>query len=138
MAEPRTRPTGASVSGFIDGVESERKREDSRMLVAMMERLTGEKAVMWGPSIIGFGTYTNPTKPPADWPMIGFSPRKASLTLYLAADAEGYDALIARLGKHSTSKACLYIKKLADIDLDVLEEMVSKSVAHMRANYPTQ
>ena len=98
----------------------------------MLEEVTGEPPVMWGPSIIGFGSYRGPT---GDWPIAGFSPRKANLVVYTMGFA-GQDALLARLGKHKTSVACLYINKLADVDLDVLRQIAETSVADTRARYP--
>lgn len=139
MAEPRTRPTDASVPAFIDAVEPAQKREDCRTLVAMMERLTGAKATMWGPSIVGFDSYTdrNAAKP-LDWPITGFSPRKANLTIYITPGFERHGALLERLGRHTTGKSCLYIKQLADVDLGVLEELIAESVALMRKIHPAE
>lgn len=140
MSELKTRPTDQNVSRFIDAVEPDQKRQDCWTIVEMMREITGAEPVMWGASIVGFGTYTsvNTTNKPADWPITGFSPRKANLTLYVMQGFSDHDAPLTRLGKHSTGKSCLYIKKLADIDLVVLKEIVSRSVAHMRATYPTR
>lgn len=140
MSELKTRPTDQKVSEFIDAVEPDQKRQDCWTIVEMMRGITGAEPIMWGPSIVGFGTYTyvNTTNKPADWPITGFSPRKANLTLYVMPGFSEYDDLMARLGKHSTGKSCLYIKKLTDIDLGVLEEIVRQSVEHMRATYPTR
>lgn len=140
MGELKTRPTDASVDAFIAAVEPATRREDCRTVAAMMERVTGFSPVMWGSSIVGFGAYTyvNTTKKPADWPITGFSPRKTSLTLYIMPGFDGHDGLMARLGKHTTGASCLYLKKLADIDIEVLEELISESVAHMRERYPTR
>ncbi|WP_404403751.1 DUF1801 domain-containing protein [Pelagibacterium halotolerans] len=139
MAEPKTRPTDQSVADILNAVEPEQKRKDSWTVLEMMERLTGEKARMWGHSIIGFGSYTyvNSTKKPAEWPLVGFSPRKTSLVLYIMAGFSAYDGLMARLGKHSIGKSCLYVTRLSDIDLDVLEDLVAQSVAYMREKYQT-
>ena len=133
-SEPKTRPTDASVDAFIAGVD-EKRQADCATIRGWMADATGEPAVMWGPSIIGFGTYlyTYASRPPTEWPLIGFSPRKNDLTLYLAPSAPGYDALLANLGKHKSSKACLYIKRLSDVDTDVLQEMIDLSVRHSRA-----
>lgn len=140
MAELKTRPTDQSVADFLGVVEPEQKRRDCWALVEMMRKATGAEPVMWGPSIVGFGAYTyvNTTNKPADWPITGFSPRKANLTLYIMPGFSRYDALLAKLGKYTTGKSCLYIKKLADVDLDVLEDLVTRSVQHMRATYPTK
>ena len=98
-----------------------------------MEEVTGEKAVMWGDSIVGFGTYhyVYASGREGDWPVTGFAPRKQALTLYIMSGFDQYDELLARLGKHSTGKSCLYIKRLSDVDVDVLRELVAESVAHM-------
>lgn len=130
--EPKTRPTGASVDEFLAGVD-EKRRDDCATIRTMMENATVEPAVMWGPSIIGFGTYVYnyASGKPLEWPLIGFSPRKNDLTLYLSPSAPGYDALLAKLGKHKTWKACLYIKRLSDVDVDVLKQLIERSVAHM-------
>lgn len=131
-AEPKTRPTDASVAEFIAAVDNPVRRADAEAICAMLEAVTGEKPVMWGPSIIGFGSYSGPT---GDWPVAGFSPRKAQSVIYVMG-FKGQDALLARLGKHKTSVACLYINKLADVDLGVLREIAEASVADTRARYP--
>lgn len=132
-SEPKTKPTDASVDDFITAVENPTRRADAETVRAMLEEVTGEKPVMWGPSIVGFGSYRGPT---GDWPITGFSPRKAQTVVYLMPGFEGQAELLARLGKHSIGASCLYIKKLADVDLGVLREMVEASVADMRARYP--
>lgn len=140
MSELKTRPTDQKVSQFIDAVEPDQKRQDCWTIVDMMRGITGSEPVMWGPSIVGFGTYTyiNTTKKPAEWPITGFSPRKANLTIYVMPGFSQYDSLMEKLGKHSTGVSCLYVKKLADIDLGVLEEIIRRSVEYMRATYPTR
>ncbi|KAF0179502.1 MAG: DUF1801 domain-containing protein [Hyphomonadaceae bacterium] len=130
--EPKTKKTTASVTAFIDAVENETRRADAKVVLKMMKEVTGEKPAMWGPSIIGFGSYKSPT---GDWPIIGFSPRKANLVLYVLGDFAKRDALMAKLGKHKTGKACLYLNKLADVDEAVLREIVTRSVAHMRSRH---
>ena len=139
MSELKTRPTDASVAQFLKAVPDDTRRDDCWTLLALMERVTGSRAVLWGASIVGFGTYTyvNTTKKPADWPITGFSPRKANLTVYVMPGFDRYADLMAKLGKHTTGKSCLYIKKLADIDMAVLEDLVRESVARMRTQYPT-
>jgi hypothetical protein len=129
MAENKTQKTTASVSGFIAGIEDERKRKDAETLIAMMKRVTGETPKMWGPSIIGFGShhYRYESGREGDWPRVGFSPRKQNLVLYITDGFKDYGALLGKLGKHSTGKACLYIKRLDDIDATVLETMVERS-----------
>lgn len=139
MAELKTQPTDASVADFLAAVEPAGRRADAQMLATLLTEVSGETPVMWGTSIVGFGryTYVNTTNKPADWPIIGFSPRKANLTVYIMPGFEGYEDLLARLGKHKTSVSCLYLNRLSDVDLDVLREMATRSVAWMRARYPT-
>ena len=139
MSEPKTRPTDASVEDFINGVESVRRREDARAVTAMLGEVTGETPVMWGESIIGFGryTYVNTTKKPADWPIIGLSPRKANLTVYIMTGFNERRELMDRLGKVKTSVSCLYINRLEGVDMGALRELCAWSVAAMRERYPT-
>lgn len=132
-AEPKTKPTDVPVSDFIAAVEHPVRRADAEVIRAMLEQVTGEKPVMWGPSIVGYGSYKGPT---GDWPIIGFSPRKAELVLYFMGGYAEQAALLARLGKHRTSVSCLYVKKLSDIDMAVLREMAERAVAEMRERYP--
>lgn len=132
-AEPKTKPTDASVADFIAAVENPVRRADAEVIRVMLEEVTGEKPVMWGPSIVGYGSYRGPT---GDWPIIGFSPRKAQMVLYIMRGFAEYGALLERLGKHKTGGGCLYVSRLSDIDLAVLREMAEKSVADMRAKYP--
>jgi hypothetical protein len=129
MAELKTQKTDASVKDFLHAVDHQTRREDSFVLLELIRKITGDQGSMWGNSIIGFGdlTYTNTTKKEYQWFKTGFSPRKNSLTLYLMDGFEGYDEIRSRLGKHKTGKACLYINKLADVDLDVLEELITTS-----------
>ncbi len=129
MATIKTRPTGEDVSAFLDSVPNERRRADGHALRAFLERVTGEKAAMWGPSIVGFGNlaHTN-TMGTNEWPVVGFSPRKAALTMYGIHD--GYaapDPLLDALGPHTTGKSCVYLKRFDQIDLDVLERLVRKA-----------
>ena len=136
MTELKTKRTGASVRAFLDKVTDESRRKDCQTLVRVMKKATGAQPKMWGPSIIGFGTYrlvyANGSE--ADWPIAGFSPRKQDLTLYIMAGFDKHDALLAKLGKHKTSKSCLYIKRLADIDVSVLENLISTSVKRLKQN----
>ena len=138
MSEIKTRPTDASVEAFIDAVDHPRRREDARTLLELMQRVTGEQPVMWGPSIVGYGSYhyRYASGQEADWPIIGFSPRKQNLSIYIMTGFEEADELLTRLGKHKTGKSCLYVNKLADVDLDVLEKLVRASVAEMKRRYP--
>ncbi|MGZ8281695.1 MAG: DUF1801 domain-containing protein [Allosphingosinicella sp.] len=130
MAETKTKPTAVSVDAFLDGVQHPVRRADGRAVRAMMERVTGEPAVMWGPSIVGFGSchYRYASGHEGDMCRVGFSPRSANLVLYTGGFPE-YEALLARLGKHKRSKACLYLNKLADVDAAVLEEITQRTYA---------
>ena len=134
MAENKTVKTGASVSEFMAGVENKRRREDGLVLLELMRDVTGLEPEMWGPSIIGFGSYhyRYESGREGDMPLIGFSPRKQSLSLYIMSGFDEYDELMSKLGKHRTGASCLYINKLADVDMGVLRELVSRSVEHMR------
>ena len=132
-AEPKTRPTDVPVDDFIAAVENPRRRADAEVVRAMLTEVTGEQPVMWGPSIVGYGSYRGPT---GDWPIIGFSPRKAQVVLYIMRGFADFGDQLARLGKHKSGGGCLYISKLDDVDLDVLREMAAASVEWMRERYP--
>jgi hypothetical protein len=138
MAETKTKPTQVSVDSFIDAVADPVRREDAKTIRTMMERITGEPARMWGPSIIGFGSYhyKYDSGHEGDACRLGFSPRKAELVLYVLTGAPEQQAQLARLGKHKTGKSCLYVKKLADVDMSVLEESTRSALAYMDAKYP--
>ena len=138
MAELKTKKTAASVKDFLNRVPEERKRKDSFALLKLMQEITGAKPAMWGPSIVGFGSYhyKYASGREADWPLAGFSPRKQNLTLYIMAGFDGYGELLGKLGKHKTGKACLYLNKLEDVDLSTLKELVRRSVEHMRRSNP--
>lgn len=135
MAELKTKPTGASVQEFLDGVDNPRRREDGFALLELLAEVTGEEPRMWGPSIVGFGSYhyKYASGREGDAPLIGFSPRKANLALYITSDFDRYGALMDRLGKFTTGKACLYVKRLSDVDEATLRELVRQSVVDMRA-----
>jgi hypothetical protein len=137
VAENKLRETGEDVSAFIASIADEGKRADAQALVAMMERVTGEPARMWG-SIVGFGRYRYRYESGREGEagVAGFSPRAKELVVYLPADAVDKDALLARLGKHKAGKSCLYLKRLADVDEAVLEELVRQSAAAIKARYP--
>ena len=128
MAENKTKPTAASVDDFIAAIENPRRRADALALLAIYKAVTGLPPVMWGPSIIGFGSirYVYETGRTGDMPAAAFSPRKASITLYVGDEFEGAAELYASLGKHKKSVACLYVNKLDDVDLDVLREIVTR------------
>jgi hypothetical protein len=138
MAEIKTKPTEISPRAFIDNVENEQRRKDGHELAALMKKVTGKPAKMWGPSIVGFDQYhyKYATGHEGDMPITGFSPRKQSLVLYLGPGLED-KKLMAKLGKHKTGKGCLYINKLDDVDRNVLFELVTKSVEQMRKLYPS-
>ena len=138
MAETKTRPTGAGVESFIDAVENPTRREDARTVLAMMERNTGCEPKMWGPSIIGFGSYHYRYDSGHEGIAcrLGFSPRKAQLVLYVLTETEGEAELLARLGKHKIGKCCLYINKLADVDMGVLEALTRRAWDRMNRRYP--
>jgi hypothetical protein len=133
-AEPKTKPTDVPVADFIAAVENPRRRADAEVVRAMLTEVAGVEPVMWGTSIVGYGSYRGPT---GDWPMIGFSPRKAQLVLYFMQGFDGSADLLARLGKHKTGGGCLYVNKLDDVDPAVLREMAVQSVAWMREKYPS-
>jgi len=139
MADNKTKPTNLSVAVFIDALTDRARCVDAKALVKLMQSAVGEKPKMWGPSIIGFGSYhyRYDSGREGDMPLIGFSPRKAATVLYNMTGFSGSEALLAKLGKYTTGKGCLYIKKLADVDQKVLEALVLKSVAAMRARYPS-
>jgi len=128
MAENKTKQTNVSVSAFIDAITDQGRRADAKALVKLMQKASGEKPTMWGPSIIGFGShhYVYDSGREGDMPLIAFSPRKAATVLYGLSSAEG---LLPKLGKHTRGKGCVYIKKLADVDQKVLEAMAAKAVA---------
>jgi hypothetical protein len=137
-AEIKTKATDVSVDDFIAALPIPQRSEDARKVRALFERLTGEPAKMWGPTIIGFGSYHYRYDSGHEGVMcrMGFSPRKAELVLYVLTGFAGQEDLLARLGKHKTSKVCLYIKKLSDVDETVLEEISTRALAHMNEKYP--
>ena len=134
MADLKTKPNEADVTAFLNSVTDEKKRQDCFTILEMMKQVTGEEPIMWGPTIVGFGTYhyKYATGREGDWFLVGFSPRKQNLTLYVMAGFDQYDALMSRLGKYKTGKSCLYIKRLTDVDETTLRELVKQSVAHMK------
>ena len=138
MAELKTQESDASVDDYLNSVEDEKKRDASFKVKALMEEVTGEEARMWGDSIVGFGRnkYKYASGREGEWMITGFAPRKRNLTLYIMSGFDEYDDLLAKLGKHSTGKSCLYINKLEDIDMDVPRELVAKSVQHMKETNP--
>ena len=131
MAEMKTKVNDASVEGFLSTVEDEQKRKDSREIIKMMKQVTREEPKMWGPAIIGFGSYHYKYESgrEGDMPQIAFSPRKQNLTLYIGVGEDSDNPLLQKLGKYTTGKVCLYIKKLADVDRSVLQELIADSFA---------
>lgn len=139
MAELKTKKTDASVEAFLDQVEHEKKRQDSFKILEIMKDVTGEEPKMWGTSIVGFGDYQFKYESGREgsWFLVGFSPRKQNLTLYIMSGFDEYDELLEKLGKYSTGKACLYIKKLEDVDQEVLKQLVQSSVNYMKQTQST-
>jgi hypothetical protein len=129
MAEPKTKNTEENPKDFISRITDERVRKDSLTLLKLIREVTGEKPAMWGSSIVGYGMYTYKyaSGHGGDWPITGFSPRKQNLTVYVMTGRTGMAPLLKKLGKCKTAKSCLYIKKLEDVDLEVLKQIVRKS-----------
>ena len=139
MSANKTQPAPIDPASFIAAVEDETKRSDCLRLLDLMGSVTGAEPVMWGPSIIGFGNYhyIYESGREGDFFLAGFSPRKTALTLYILAGFSRYDDLMAKLGKFKTGKSCLYIKRLSDVDVNVLTALITESVNHMRATHET-
>jgi hypothetical protein len=137
MAALKTTPNDRSVEAFLDSIDDEKKRQDSYRILELMKQVTGVEAQMWGDSIIGFGSYhyKYASGREGDWFLTGFSPRKQAITLYIMAGFDQYEALMNQLGKYKTGKACLYVKKLEDIDIRTLRELVKQSVEHLANTY---
>jgi len=133
MAELKTKKNKSSVKDFLDQVENQKRSEDAFVVLELMKKITGAEPNMWGPSIIGFGHYhyKYASGRENDWFLTGFSPRKQSLTLYIMNGFSRYDEILGRLGKYKTGKSCLYINKLEDIQMEVLEELISASVKYL-------
>ncbi|MEN2413536.1 DUF1801 domain-containing protein [Flavobacterium mesophilum] len=140
MAKNKTSETESSVIDFIQTVDDETKRNDAFELVKIMQKTTGFEPKMWGPSIIGFGSYhyKYASGHEGDAPLAAFSPRKAAISLYFSLDPENREKLLAKFGKFKPSKGCIYVKKLADIDLAILKEMTVLSVENLTKLYPPQ
>ena len=138
MSVPKTKPTEVSVEGHIAAIENEGQRNDAQSLVALMRRVTRQEPRMWGPSIVGFGSYhyKYASGHEGDSALTAFAARGRELVVYIAPAFEGRDALLARLGKHKTGKVCVYIRRLADVDLKVLEKLVARSIADTKSRYP--
>ncbi|HJS54749.1 MAG TPA: DUF1801 domain-containing protein, partial [Chitinophagaceae bacterium] len=136
----KTAETNSSVTEFVNKVENEVKRDDSFKLIEIFKSLTGFEPKMWGPTIIGFGNYHYKYESghEGDAPLAGFSPRKDSLVLYFATEYENREVLLSQLGKHKSSKSCVYVKKLSDIDIKTLEKMIVNSMTHAMKLYPSK
>ena len=134
MAEAKTKPTNESVNEFLNKISDEERRADCFAVAKLMEEITGEKPKMWGPSIVGFGSYHYKYESgrEGDWPITGFSPRKKDLTLYLMMGFEKHGELMEKLGKHSVGKSCLYINRLSDIDAPTLRKLIKQSVKDLK------
>ena len=140
MAVLRTRPTRASVTAFMAAIEDRQMRADAKKVAAMMRRVTGKRATMWGPGIVGYGRYHYhyASGRQGEFMITGFSPRKQALTVYIMPGFSGFEKLMSKLGKYRTGKSCLYIKQLDDVDETVLEQLIRESVEYMRAHYQTR
>ncbi|MBK5480532.1 DUF1801 domain-containing protein [Peribacillus sp. TH16] len=140
MYQPKTKETDSSVIEFIENVDSPKKREDAYQLLDIFTETTGFIAKMWGPSIIGFGTYHYKYESghEGDAPLVGFSPRKAKISLYFATGDTKREELLKGFGRHTSGKSCVYINKVADIDLNVLKELINQSVKFLRETYPNK
>lgn len=138
MYEQKTKETDQSVVEFIESVDSPKKREDAFKLLDIFTEVTGYEAKMWGPSIIGFGSYhyVYKTGHEGDAPLVGFSPRKAKISLYFAPGDPEREALLENFGKHTTGKACVYINKVADVDVNVLKKLIEQSITFLKKQYP--
>ncbi|WP_306015946.1 DUF1801 domain-containing protein [Oceanicaulis sp. MMSF_3324] len=140
MTANKTQPTPEDVEAFLDAVEPERRREDAKTLNALFQRVTGWSPVMWGPSMIGYGQYhyRYESGREGDFLATGFSPRKTSLSIYIMPGYGEYGAILDRLGKHKTGKSCLYVTKLADVDLDVLAELIQAGLDDLGRKWPVK
>ncbi|MEL6599028.1 MAG: DUF1801 domain-containing protein [Pseudomonadota bacterium] len=134
----KTRPNDADVDAFLTGVPHEGRRRDGLEMLQIMSRLTGAAPRMWGASIVGFGSYTyvNATQKPAQWMRTGFSPRKASMSIYVMCGFDGFEEIVARIGKVKTSVSCLYVTSLDKIDRGALEELIAAGWERMNTLYP--
>lgn len=137
MSDLKTKPGRGSVVTFLNSIDDEQKRNDTYMLLNLMEEVSGEKPLMWGASIIGFGTYHYKYESgrEGDWFLTGFSPRKHNFSIYIMSGFSNYDELMGKLGKHKTGKSCLYVNRLSDIEIEVLNQLVRESVKYMKQKY---
>lgn len=138
MAEVKTKVSNKSVLAFIKAIEDKEKMKDAKALLSIFKEVTGEKPKLWGESIIGFGMYhyeSEKSSQKGDWPLTGFSPRKQNLTVYIMPGFTEYQALMKEIGKHKTSRSCLYFKKLSDINIEVLKKLIAYSIRDMKKKY---
>lgn len=137
MSDVKTKQTKLSVKAYIDAVEPPQRRKDARAIAKIMRRVTGKNAKMWGSSIVGYDSYryVYESGREGDWPAVGFSPRKSALSVYIMPGFDAYPDLMKKLGKYKTGKSCLYINKLDDVDLEVLETLIKRSVADIHKRY---
>ena len=140
MAENKTKPTKQSVTAFINSIDDTQKRADVKKVAALMRKATGARAKMWGANIVGYGQYHYKYEcgREGDFMLVGFSPRKQALTIYIIAGFKRFAPLMKKLGKYKTGKSCLYVRRLADIDEAVLDKLIQDSVKYMRKNYETK
>ncbi len=137
MAEPKTKKNKASVTDFLNTIDNPKRKEDALLVLDWMTEISGFKPVMWGTNIIGFGSYhyVYASGREGDWPKLGFSPRKQSLSIYIMPGFDRFKELMDKLGKFTTGKSCLYVKKIEDVDQDVLKELIRESIAYMNEKY---
>ena len=137
MSQLKTTQNEADVNAFLDAVENPRRRDDARQVLDLIQTVTGEPPKMWGSSIVGFGSYhyRYASGREGDWPVVGFSPRKQNLVIYIMPGFSDYGELLGKLGKFRTGKSCLYVNKLDDVDLQLLEQLVRESVEEMKRRY---
>lgn len=138
MAEPKTQQNNTSVKDFLNQVEDDTKRQDAFEILKLMEKVTGEKAKMWGASMVGFGSFhykSERSNQGGDWPLTAFSPRKANLTIYIMPGFKDYPELMEKLGKYKTGSSCLYLKSLKDVDLKILEKLIQAGFKEMKKRY---
>jgi hypothetical protein len=141
VAEPKTKRTTASVTAFVDAIENEQRRTDAKRLLKIFKEATDMKPAMWGPAIVGYGVFhyeSERSTQEGDWPRVAFSPRKANHTIYVVPGFAKYAPLLKKLGKHKTSKGCLYINKLSDIDVPTLRTIIKETLNEMNRRYPTK
>lgn len=139
MAELKTKKNRGSVTKFLDSIADEGRRQDAKELLKIMRETTGEKPVMWGDSIVGFGEYhyeSARSQQQGSWLLIGFSPRKQNLTIYIMPGFDSYEGWLEKLGRHTSSKSCLYIKSLSDINLPILKKIIERGYKQMKKQYP--